>query len=81
METIEDVRNQPQNLVRKLFALTNCVTKLQTFQTSYRPIFEDDPGIASLLEHLHAERESLMIRIRQHPDYLELIEKQWEEQA
>lgn len=81
METVDDVRDQPQNLVRKLFVLTDCVTKLQKFQTSYRPIFEDDPGIASLLEHLHAERELLKARLRQHPEYLTLIEQHWEEQA
>ena len=78
---MEETRNLPQNLIRKLFALTDCASKLQRLQMSYRPIFEDDPGIASLLEHLHAERESVMVRLRQHPDYLTLIEQHWEERV
>lgn len=77
---MENVRNQPQNLIRKLFALRDCTHQLEQFRISYRPIFEDDPGIASIIEHIQAERESLMVQLRQYPDYLELIEKQWEEE-
>lgn len=76
---MEDTRNLPQNLIRKLFPLIECIQTLEHFRLSYRPIFEDDPAIASLLEHLHAERESVMARLRQYPNYLDYVNKYWEE--
>lgn len=75
---MEETRNLPQNLIRKSFALMDCIHRLERLKSEYRPIFEDDPGVASLIGHLHAEREALMVQIRQHPDYLKLIEQYWE---
>lgn len=78
METLEDVRSLPQNLIRKTFALRDCINRLKRLQECYRPILDDDE-IYDMLYHLHSKHSSLMAEIKQHPDYARLLKEYWKE--
>lgn len=76
---MEETRNRPLNLIRKAFALRDCINRLERLQEYYRPIFDDDAEIYDMLHHLHSKHSSVMAEIKQHPEYARLLEEYWKE--
>lgn len=76
---MEETRNLPQNLIRKAFALRDCINRLERLPECYRPIFDDDAEIYDMLYHLHSKHSSVMAEIKQHPEYARLLEEYWKE--
>ena len=79
METMEDVRNLPQNLARKLGGVWHCMLELDDFRMKYQPIFEDDPFIVGILEQLQTEYDRLQQALQEYPDYSQYVYAYWKE--
>ena len=79
MENTEEIRNLPQNLIRKAFALQDCIIRLERLQKSYQPIFEDDKEIYELLYHLHSKQNKLIAQISKYPEHDQMYKNKWKE--
>lgn len=65
---IEKLFKMPHNQLRKAFCIQQCIHNLEGLQRQYSPIFEEDPAINNLLEQLRAERDRVMVPLRQEKD-------------
>ena len=79
METMDDVRNLPQNIVRKMGGLRHCMFELDNFRMKYQPIFEDDPFIVGVLEQMQTEYDWLQQALQEYPDYNQYVSAYWKE--
>ena len=79
METTEEVRNLPQNIVRKMGGIKHCMIELDRFCMKYQPIFTDDPFFIDILDQMQAEFDQLKQALAEHPDYMKYVYDYWKE--
>ena len=71
---MKDLAQLPQNQLRKVFTLTECILRLEELQRRYKPIFDEDTVINNVLKEMKEEKEILMAGLREREDALELLE-------
>ena len=71
----KELSNLPHNMLRKVFALKSCISSLESLQRRYKPIFDEDQVINSLLEQMRTEEKEIMDILRQREDAIALFEE------
>ena len=56
---MEKLRKMTHNLARKAIGLRNAISALETLQSNYRPIFDDDPVVIAALMLMTEEYEQI----------------------
>ena len=78
-EDMETLLNMPHNQLRKAACIKQCMLNLEGLQRRYKPIFDDDPVINSLLEQMRAELERLTEILRKEEDVDALMKAAFQE--
>ena len=78
-EDIKTLLNMPHNQLRKGACIKQCILNLEGLQHRYKPIFDEDPAINSLLEQMRAEHERLSEILRKEEDVDALMEAAFRE--
>lgn len=71
---MEDLRNMPHNQLRKAMALKSAINNLESLQSRYRPIFDEDPDVVSLLQTMRTEYDRLMSAVGSREDAMSILE-------
>lgn len=77
---MDTTRKLPHNQLRKAAAIKQCILNLEGLQSRYKPVFDDDEAINSLLEQMRAEHERVMEPLRHEQDVDALIEAAFKEE-
>lgn len=76
---MEELRQLPQNQIRKAMALKASRAQLKALLRQYAPIFDDDPAIQRLVLEMRAKEESILTGLRHREDALDLLETVFQE--
>lgn len=75
-----ELHELPHNQLRKAGALKECIRRLEELQHRYKPIFDQDEAVNSLLQQMKAEHEAVMNVLQSSENAAELLENYFQEE-